>query len=162
VLAQLGGKQAVASLLTKLDDQDSDVRQTVIEALAQLGDKEVVAPLLTKLVDQDPNVGVTAALAIKALGDPEGGAALTRFLTADEAELRQAAVRIYARHKEFTDQLLLSHDLDASDPWLDPSKPVSDVQVAKAVSRLEISPEQVRSRFEIIAGELNLKLDWKP
>jgi len=134
----------------------------VIRALGQLGDDQVVAPLLAKLDDQDPEVGATAAGILHAFGEPKGVKALTRFLASDEVEIRQAAVCAYAQQKDPHDQRLLSRDLDAIGPWRDPQNTVSDDQVVEAASRLNISPEQVRSRFEVMAGELNLKLGWKP
>jgi HEAT repeat protein len=161
-LGQLGDKQAVAPLLAKLEDQDANFRMAVIGALGQLGDKQAVAPLLAKLEDQDANVAATAAVALHTLVEPKGIAAIIRFLASDDVEVRQAAVRAYAQQKEHVDQRLLSRDLDASDPWIDPKKPVSVAQVTKAASQLDIPNEQVRSRFEAMAGELNLKLGWKP
>jgi HEAT repeat protein len=126
-----------------------------------LGDKQAVTPLLAKLDDQDADVGATTAMVLHVFGEPKGFEALTRFIASDNVEIRQAAVRAYAHQKELTDQRLLSRDLDGSDPWLDPNKPVSDDQVAKAAKQLDISPEEVRSRFEKMASDLNLKLGWR-
>ncbi|MBK1679570.1 HEAT repeat domain-containing protein [Rhodocyclus tenuis] len=161
-LGRLGDKQAVAPLLAKLDDQDAEVRSAVIEVLGRLGDKQAVAPLLAKLDDQDVSVSSSAAVALHTLGEPKGIAALTRFVVSDDVEIRQTAVRAYAVQKEISDQRLLSRDLDATGPWLDTKEYVTDVRVAKAASRLRIPPEEVRSRYEAMADDLNLKLDWKP
>ncbi|MEO5912812.1 MAG: HEAT repeat domain-containing protein [Luteolibacter sp.] len=161
-LAQLGDKQAVAPLVAMLDAQDAAIRKAVIVALGQLGDKQAAAPLVAKLDDLDASIRSAAAVGLHTLGEPKGIAALTRFLASDDFEIRQAAVRAYAQQNGSDDKLLLSRDLDGSDPWLDPKETVSEVQADEAASRLAITPEQVRSRFEALAGELNLKLDWKP
>jgi HEAT repeat protein len=160
-LGQLGDKQVVAPLLAKLDDSASDVRMAAIRALGQLGDKQAVAPLLAYLDDQDADIGATAAAALHALGEPGGITALTRILTSEKAQVRQTAVRAYAQHKDILDQQLLSRDLDATDPWLDPKEPVAEAQVANAARRFKITPGHVRSRYEAMAVDLCLKLSWK-
>jgi HEAT repeat protein len=160
-LVKLGDKQAVAPLLAKLDDKDEDVRQAVIGALVELGDKQAVAPLLAKLDDQNPANRVSVAAALHALGEPKGTAALKLCLTSEDVELRRTAVRAYARQRDDLDQRLLSRDLDAADPWLDPQGSVADAQVTNASSRLNLTPDQVRSRYEALAVDLNLKLSWK-
>ena len=160
-LGQMGDKQAVAPLLAMIDDQDSQICMAVIEALGRMGDKQAVAPLLAKLDDQDVDIGAAAAATLQALGEPKGSEVLNRFLASDDIESRQGAVRALAQQKEFSDKRILSLDLDGNDPWLDPKVPVIDDQVASIASRLRLSPEQVRSRFEAMAGELNLKLSWK-
>jgi HEAT repeat protein len=150
---------AVAPLCRKLDSSDKDVRLVVIAALVKLGDKQAVAPLLAKLDDNDKGIGAAAAAALHALGEPSH---LARFLASEDAGVRQAVVRAYARHKEQLDQQLLSRDLDAADPWLDPQKPVTEAQVANASTRLNIPPEQIRARYEASAVDLKLKLVWRP
>jgi HEAT repeat protein len=160
-LVKLGDKQAVAPLLAKLDDQDNDVRQAVIAALGQLGDKQTVAPLLAKLGTQDPANRASVAAALYALGEPKGTAEFKVCLTSADAELRQTAVRAYARQRDVIDQRLLSRDLDARNPWLDPQERVTDAQVTNASKRFNLTPDQVRSRYEALAVDLNLKLSWK-
>ncbi|MBI3492643.1 MAG: HEAT repeat domain-containing protein [Acidobacteria bacterium] len=159
-LGQLGDKEAVTPLLAKLDDQDSGVRRQVIEVLGQLGDKQAVAPLLAKLDDQDVDIGATAAVALHALREPRGMAAWARLLTSEKAQVRQTAVRAYAQRKDISDRRLLSRDLDGFNPWRDPQEPVTDAQVDKASRLLNITPEQVRSRYESFKHELNLTLSW--
>ena len=160
-LRQLGDKQAVAPLLAKLDDQDANVRMAVIGALRQLGDKQAVAPLLAKLDDPNGDIGVATAAALHVLGEPRGMAAMTRFLSSEKAQVRQTAVRSYARYRDTTDQRFLSRDLDATGPWLDPQEAVTEPQVANASREFEMTPDQVRSRYETMAVDLCLKLSWK-
>ena len=157
-LVQLGDNQAVAPLLAKLDDPDKDFRKAVIDALGRLGDKKAVAALLAKLDDKDEEIGVSAATALQALDDPHH---LARFLSSENATVRQAVVRTFAREKDDLDRRLLSRDLDAVDPWLDPQRPITEAQVNHASSRLRITPEKIRSCFERMADDLKLKLRWK-
>ena len=82
-------------------------------------------------------------------------------LASEDAELRRTTIRIYARQREVLDQRLLSRDLDAASPWLDPREPITETQVAKASLRLNLTLDQVRSRYEVLASGLNLKLSWK-
>ena len=86
---------------------------------------------------------------------------MTRFLSSEKAQVRQTAVRSYARYRDTTDQRFLSRDLDATGPWLDPQEAVTEPQVANASREFEMTPDQVRSRYETMAVDLCLKLSWK-
>lgn len=158
---RLGDKQTVVPmLLTMLDDQETDVRLAVIEALGKRGDKRAVGPLVAKLDDKDVDLCASTAVALHVLGELQGILALTQFLASNDFESRQAAVRAYARQQEFADQRLLSLDLAGTEPWIDPKAVVTEARVTQAASRLSIPSDQVRSRYESIARDLNLKLGW--
>jgi HEAT repeat protein len=147
-----------------LDFTDKDVRQAVIGALVKLGDKQAVAPLLAKLDEKNTeNVEnrLAAAIALHALGEPKGTESLKQSLTSDDAELRQSTIRVYARQRDSVDRRLLSRDIDASAPWRDPREQIAESMLAKASSRLGVKPEEVRSRYEAMAADLNLNLSWK-
>jgi HEAT repeat protein len=161
-LGQLGDEQAVAPLLARLDDQSPNVREAVIAALGRLGDKQAVAPLLARLDDPDARIGANAAAALHTLGEPRNVAALARYVASDDPGTRQIAVGAYAGQKEWLEQRLLSRDFDATIPWLDPKESITDVRVAEAANRLRLSEAEMRSRYEAMAIELNLKLSWKP
>jgi HEAT repeat protein len=160
-LGQLGDKQSIAPLIARLDDTDTTIRRAVIRALGQLGDKQSVAPLMSKFDVEDVNIGTAIAAALHALRQPEGIVFLTRFLASEKIEVRRAAVRSYAQHKDILDQRLLSQDLDAFGPWLDSGEPITEARVIKASAVLNTTLEQVRSRYESIAADLSLKLNWK-
>ena len=160
-LGKLGDKQAVPPLLGMLDDQDPRIRRAVIEALGKLGDKLAIPPLLGKLDDEDLNLRVAAFAAVSALDRPTLITAMTPSFVSEKHQVRQLAVRTYALLRESWDKRLLSRDLDAASPWLDPLDQVTETQVAKASLQLGITPEEVRSRFEAIAIDLGLKLAWK-
>ena len=99
--------------------------------------------------------------ALDALGEPKGTAARTAFLAVASSDARRIAVRSYSRQRDNADQRLLSRDLDAANPWLDPQEPVTEAQVTNASGQLNLTPEQVRLRYEAMAADLNLKLSWK-
>lgn len=160
-LGQLADKQAVVPLLAKLDHQNADVRRAVIGTLGQLGDHQAIAPLLTKLDGSDTETGATTALALHKLGEQRGTRAWTQFYTSEDVERRLTAVRAYARPRDASDKRLLSRDSDAMDPWLDPQQPITESQVVNASQRLNITPEQVRFRYEAMAADLSLKLSWR-
>jgi HEAT repeat protein len=157
----LGDKQVVAPVLAKLDDPDAKVRLAVIEALGRLGGKQAVASLLAKLDDQSVGNQATIAAALHALGEPKGAAVLKLLLASKDSKQRQIAVRSYARQRDTLDQRLLSRDLDAADPWLHPQEPITEDRVAKASSRLDLTPDQVQARYEAMAVDLKLRLTWK-
>ena len=160
-LGQLGDKQAVPPLLAKLDDSDAYVRRTVVRALGELGDKQAVPSLLAKLDDSNIDIVATIAVTLCTLGEPKGMTVLIPLLTSDRIEVRQTAVRAYAENKDTLNRQLLSSNLDAIHPWIDPREPVTEAQVIKASHQFNITPEQVRSRFEVMAPDLNLILSWK-
>jgi hypothetical protein len=98
---------------------------------------------------------------LHAFGEPKGTEALQQFLTANDIKLRRTALRAFARQSDILDKRLLSRDIDAADPWLDPQEVVTDDRVAKASTSLNLKPDEVRSRYEALAVDLKLKLIWK-
>jgi len=160
-LGQLADNQAAMPLLAKLDDQDTGVQITAIETLGKLGDEQAVARLRAKLDDQDANVATVVAIALAALDESEGIAALSYLLTSASSEVRQVAVRSYVVQREVEDRQLLSRDFDAMEPWIDPQELITEARVVNASRLLDITPEQVRSRYEAMAVDLNLKLVWR-
>jgi HEAT repeat protein len=157
----LGDKQAIAPLLAKLDDPASEVRLAVIEALGQLGDKQAIAPLLAKLNTKSAELEAAAAVALHTLSESKGTEVLTRLLTSKESETRRNTIRIYARQRGRLEQQLLSCDSDALSPWIDPQEPITEARVTVASRLFKLTPEQVRSLYEAMSVDLNLKLAWR-
>lgn len=60
------------------------------------------------------------------------------------------------------DRKLLTRDLDALNPFLDPRQEISEEWVRRAAERLEIPAEEVHRRYEALAGQFPLKLAWQP
>jgi hypothetical protein len=68
-LGQLGDKRAVPFLLKRLNDSDSDVRNSAALALGQLGDKRAVPFLLTVLRDKKSPYRFEAFSTLKKLNE---------------------------------------------------------------------------------------------
>jgi hypothetical protein len=109
---------------------DKEVGSSAAWALGKLKDSRAVEPLVAKLYDEDSNVRNEA---LKALAN----------ICCDEI-----------------DQKLLSRDIDAEYPWLDPKKTITEERVADAASELELTQEEVRQRYEDLARAFHLTLAW--
>jgi HEAT repeat protein len=144
-----------------LDDRDAGIRREAAGGLGRLGGEKAVAALRGKLDDPVAEIRVSAAAALAHLGDALGAASLAQFLRDRSPEVRRPAVGAYAYRKAGLAQDLLSRDCDGTPPWLDPQERVTEARVTQASRYLEISKEEVRSRYEALATDLGLKLGWK-
>jgi hypothetical protein len=159
-LQEIGSKQAIPSLLTKLDDPNVDVRSTVIDALGQMADFDTVPQLLPFLSDRNENVKVSAASALMRLGDAKGREYLRILMVSKKAEIRKLAIGGYSATRDSLDQQLLSRDFDAAPPWLDPQAPISNAFVIRAAKRFKITEEEVRARFQSIERDTEIAFNW--
>jgi len=160
-LEQLGDARAVEPLVARLNDPDIDVRLTIAETLGKLGDARAVDPLVARLDDPDANVRFMVAKALEQLGDLRGLSRLRAWLTSNESGERRAAVYAFAVVRDETVGRLLSRDLNGFGPWLDPAEPITLQRVEQAAQRLEIDTNDVRARYEALASELPLVLEWR-
>jgi HEAT repeat protein len=163
LIAILGNSRdplALNPLLGQLNDSDKKVRYAAIEALGMLGDVRVVEPLLKQLDDTEEQICISAAIALSNLNNTRSFAALHELLKNASPRKRQAAVDGLARKRDKTDRQLLSRDIDASKPWLDPQEPITAARVAKAARELKLSEEEVRLRYQALAADFLLQLDW--
>jgi hypothetical protein len=46
-------------------------------------------------------------------------------------------------------------------PWLDPEEAITEDRMAETSQQLGISLEKIRSQYEALAKDLDLKLSWK-
>jgi hypothetical protein len=125
-----------------------------------LGDKRAVEPVLRRLDDQDDGVCVAAAATLTVLEHPQGPLAMAAFLDHNSPGRRRGAVKELAEKRDRSEKILLSHDLDAMGPWIDPMKTITDARVAEAATRLKISTQKVRSVYQTLAADFHLKLGW--
>jgi hypothetical protein len=58
------------------------------------------------------------------------------------------------------DRKLLSRDLDALDPFLDPQKEIDEKWVRHAAKSLKMPVEEVRNRYQALAQKFSLKLSF--
>ena len=76
--------------------------------------------------------------------------------------MRRAAVEGLSQMcKDEADRKLLSRDLDAIEPFLDPQEEISEDRVRQAARGLDKPVEEVRHRYEALAQEFGLKLAWQ-
>jgi HEAT repeat protein len=129
-LSQIKSPQVVKPLIAKLDDVDKDVRQVVVEALGQIKSPQVVKPLIAKLDDVDKDV---RQVVVEALS----------WICQDQINRK-----------------LLSRDVDALEPFLDPAEEIDQERVNYAAAQLEISVEEVRMRYQTLAQQFGLRLNF--
>ena len=48
-----------------------------------------------------------------------------------------------------------------SSAFLDPHEPIGEAFVQKAAAKLKLTPEEVRARYEALAGRFHLRLKWR-
>ena len=154
----------VLSLINAFRNTASEETYTCRWLASTLGTSKDL-PALVALIDRldDPNARIRTAVvkALAELGDPKAVALLKGRLDDPKAYVRRAAVRVFAQRMNEVNQKLLSRNLDAREPWIDPKVPITEERVIEAASRFNIAPEEVRSRYESLPAVLGLKLSWK-
>jgi HEAT repeat protein len=160
-LGKIGGEAAVAPLLTHLDDAETNVWSAAAEALGELKSEAAVIPLLARLEDADEWVRRVAARALGKIGSEAAVTPLIARLDHSDAAERQNAFGGLAQGLEALDRKLLSRDLDGYDPFLDPHDPISEKFARKAAKELGLPLEEVRARYEALAGCFGLRLSWR-
>jgi HEAT repeat protein/GTPase SAR1 family protein len=130
-LGQIGGPQALESLLALSSHADEAIRAETARALGHFADPEAIRSLRHSLSDVGHSVRQSA------LG------ALARNL--DDA----------------LDRKLLSRDLDGLLPFLDPQKPVKLEWVQHVQRHLNLSVPEVKIRYQALAEEFNLILAYE-
>jgi HEAT repeat protein len=160
-LGEIKDTQAVEALIAKLDDSDEGVRRAVAWALGKIKDTRAVQPLIAKLDDSDKDVRQAVEAALAQLGHTQTITVLFERLSADDRETRVMALKALSRTcKDEVDRKLLSRDLDAVNPFVDPQEEIDEERVRYAAENLEISVEEVRSRYQALAEQFQLKLNF--
>ncbi len=166
-LGQIGDARAVDTLLQCLQNaqEDKDLRRAAAYALGQIGDARAVDALLQCLQDvqKDEDLWRAAAYALGQIGDARGLAVLRSYWQDEDEDLRRAALQGLAQScEDELDRTLLSRDLDAVAPGLDPQAIISPSRIERAAQELEKPPEAIKQRYEVLAQRFGLKLGWKP
>ena len=93
-LGEIGGFQAMSTLLSSLHDRKSEVKRNVIRSLGKVGDMEISSRLLKFLEDKDPLVRANTLEAVGLLGGEQYfNVIVARLLQeTDEAVLDKATV----------------------------------------------------------------------
>jgi len=161
-LGGLGDARVVEPLVARLGDEDWWVRSVAVEVLGRLNDARVVEPLIARLEDENWWVCSMAAEALGRLNDARGIEALMGKLSADNPQTRRAALEALSQKlAEEVERELLSRDLDAIYPYLDPQQEISEVRVEWAARELKMSVKEVRRHYEALATRFGLKLAWR-
>jgi hypothetical protein len=161
-LGQIKDVRAVEPLIAKLDDEDKDVRSAAYDALGKIKDVRAVEPLIAKLDHEDKDVRRAACYALREIKDVRAVEPLIAKLDDEDKDVRQQALDVLAKiTQDEIDQKLLSRDIDAVDPWLDPKEPIAHARIAKAAETLNLPPEEIQRRYEVLAQQFGLILEWK-
>ena len=160
-LGQIKDERAVTPLIAKLDDSNKDVQRAVASALGQIKDERAVAPLIAKLDDSNKDVQLAVEEALVQLGHEQTIKTFLDRLSADIRDTRVAALRGLSRTcEDEIDRKLLSRDLDALDPFLDPQKEINEKWVRHAAKSLKMPVEEVCNRYQVLAQKFSLNLSF--
>ncbi len=165
--AELAALQACASkriapdLIAMLAGGDTTIRVAVIEVLGRLKDPAALASLKALLEDSDFTIRAAAGEAAAAIGDSSGVDTRSRLLGSENVQIRQLAVHYYALYRDAVDRQLLSRNGNGAPPWIDPHVSIPVGQVGQASAVLNLDSAEIQSRYEALANDLGLKLEWK-
>jgi len=153
---------AIEFIINKLDDEDKDVRRAAYRALGEIKDVRAVEPLIAKLDDEDKDVRSAACRVLGEIKDVRAVEPLIAKLDDEDKGVRQQALGALAKiTRDETDQKLLSEYFDARYFWLDPKEPIAHARIAKAAEKLKLPPEEIQCRYEVLAQQFGLILEWK-
>jgi hypothetical protein len=157
-------KEAVELVVCTLSHKDSLVRWMAARTLGNLGDTRAVNPLISLLRDEDEDMRWNAAEALGKLGDTRAVNPLISLLRDEDDDVRRIVVEALSRldyTRDVTDRKLLSQNFYGIGPYLDPQEPITTEWVEAASEVLNISVDEVRSRYESLAPTFHLTLAWR-
>lgn len=160
-LGEIGDVRAVEFLIAKLDDEDEFVRYAACFALGEIGDVRAVELLIAKLDDENEQVKRAACYALEKIKDVRAVEPLIAKLDDEDNGVRQQALGALAKitQDELEQKLLSKYFLNWG--WLDPKEPIAHARIAKAAEKLKLPPEDIQHRYEDLAQQFGLILEWK-
>lgn len=162
LLAQTGDPRALEPLARALEDPEKQLRRDAALALGKSGDSRALDPLTRAMEDPEPSVVMAVARALGKFRDGKSRQALGKALKLSSQLARSEALAALVRtERDKIDQKILSLDLDAQHPWMDPLEPIRLPRIQVAASELELPPDEVRQRYESLADEYGLILEWR-
>jgi HEAT repeat protein len=148
-------------LIAKLKHEDLGVVQVSVNAFKTMADTRSVDPLVTRLGDDREQL-VEVIDALGAIAEKRATEHLTPYLYDANMIIRKTTLEACANIRgDNLDQKLLSDDLDAISPWLDPQELIDDRRAESVAEKLELPLEYVRKRYEDLADAFGLKLSWR-
>jgi HEAT repeat protein/MinD-like ATPase involved in chromosome partitioning or flagellar assembly len=143
---------ATYALFRCASDPDPELRAAVIPLLKSLGTSEATATLVKLLNDSDARVRVKVAQALGSV--PE----VALLLKDPESEVRLAALAASVSAFDYTEQALLTENLDRKEPWLDPATIIDQDRVSAAARRFRLTDKSIIATYEKINIRLGNKL----
>ncbi|MEK8020539.1 MAG: HEAT repeat domain-containing protein [Candidatus Parabeggiatoa sp.] len=138
---------------------DKGATWRLITILAQANYSRAVELLIAKLDDKE--VGHSAAWALGELKDSRAVEPLIAKLDDEDSDVRIEALGALGKIcRDNLDQKLLSKHFESWN-WLDPKETITEERIAKAASKLKLTHEEVRQRYEDLARAFNFKLAWQ-
>ena len=156
-------------LLTELGRVDTDQyrrRAALLSLAAWWADVPSTKPLLLVRAVEDPETGVRRA-ALEALAQHfreavETKPLLLRIAKAGDGELSGYAMMLHAQLEgDREGAILLSGDLDALWPGIDPIAAIDEARVTEAATLLSWTEERVRDAYERLAERFALRVGWR-
>lgn len=123
--------------------------------------EHAVEPLILWLENPIADVRSTVASALGNIESEAAVASLIARLQDAEAQVRSTAAHGLAQGLERIDRMLLSRHLDGVVSFLDPCEPIGEAFAQKAASKLALTIEDVRARYEALADRFLLRLAWR-
>jgi len=163
ILKEIGDAGAIEPLIAALSTPDGHVNSAVADALGELGDHRAVEPLIAALSTPDGHVLSGVADALGKLGSDHATEPLRLMLANPAASDRSTALWALAKQEErHLDRIILSADLDARAPGIDPSQEITIEKANFIASRANADLDDVLRRYEHLQVRYSLKLGWKP
>jgi len=160
ILGRSGDARAVPSLMAMANVADQMVRLRAVKALGRLQDPQAIDSLTSRLEDEDKIVREAAFNALGCFSRPQARAILQARLGNLNPKTRRLTVGGLAQNLRETDRRLLSRGYDDVGPWLDPQDPITAARVTKAAKKLSLPEAEIRRRYEALAPDFALKLEW--
>lgn len=155
------GREIVPSILMPLlNSSDKDLCMTIINSFSKIHNENIVEPLVSLLSTTDKEIQEKI---IELFGEIKYSSTvphLVKLLSATDENIRRISLEALAEFLDDINKQLLSVDLDGMTPFLDPKEIISNSFALQAAEELEVSIEDVRSKYKVLAERFNLKLEW--
>jgi HEAT repeat protein len=158
-LGKIGDVRAVDALLALLADMQAGdvIRKSTVKALGKIGDGRAVDALL-----ESDDIRKSTVKALGKLGGEKALAVVRELLNDSNSEMRRAALGALSQNRQDEiERRLVSRDLDAFPPFIDPQAPIAEAEVMRAAEILNHSCDEIRFRYQSLADQFGLKLEWQ-
>ncbi len=140
----------------------SEAARFLTWALGQEGNVGAVKVLRAMLDRKESIFRINVIQALRQIGNAEGLEALKPLLSDPESAVRREAVgALLVTCHDDTDRKLMTWDLDAVQPFLDPQEVIQEKRVRVVAKKLRVQVAEVRRRYEALAEKFALRLAWR-